>query len=348
MRLSRALLLTFTSALLFAPMAAAHGDGIDVHVSWLGGQAVEGETATLVIDVTMPPAAFGSDLFEKNKTYAFTFAEEGVFGYHCHPHPWMRGNITVLAADHHAEPKTHHVRVLDGATNADYRYEPENLTISVGDTVHWMNEGSMAHTVSPNSGMGHEAHGDDSMNKEMANGSSMSHDTMHHPAGANKSMAHDDMHHEEGMKHDTLPMLTVTVSYQDQKLKLALEPLAGTPGRHVARFVPGAAGTFGISVTGMIDEQKIEAFESLRVAARGDTFPAVADDAATAALNARIDAMSEALEVQAGEIATLKAKAKTAANTVAPVDEQNATPGLAMPVLLSVVVLGAVVLRRRK
>lgn len=39
---------------------------------------------------------FGSPgVIKPGKTYQFVFTQEGVIAYHCEPHPWMKGQITI-------------------------------------------------------------------------------------------------------------------------------------------------------------------------------------------------------------------------------------------------------------
>lgn len=40
--------------------------------------------------------AFGSALLAKGESYSFTFTEPGVEAYHCSPHPYMKGSVTVI------------------------------------------------------------------------------------------------------------------------------------------------------------------------------------------------------------------------------------------------------------
>ena len=40
--------------------------------------------------------AFGSALLAKGESYSFTFTEPGVEAYHCSPHPYMKGSVTVV------------------------------------------------------------------------------------------------------------------------------------------------------------------------------------------------------------------------------------------------------------
>ncbi len=36
-----------------------------------------------------------SELFGKGETYSFTFKKAGTYSYHCEPHPYMKGTVTV-------------------------------------------------------------------------------------------------------------------------------------------------------------------------------------------------------------------------------------------------------------
>ncbi|MEN3048304.1 MAG: plastocyanin/azurin family copper-binding protein [Candidatus Caldarchaeales archaeon] len=45
--------------------------------------------------VTHDGGLFDSGLFGKGERYVYSFAKEGVYTYHCVPHPWMRGSVTV-------------------------------------------------------------------------------------------------------------------------------------------------------------------------------------------------------------------------------------------------------------
>lgn len=46
-------------------------------------------------DATSDTGKFGSELLSKDETFEYTFAEKGVFPYHCTPHPNMKGKIIV-------------------------------------------------------------------------------------------------------------------------------------------------------------------------------------------------------------------------------------------------------------
>lgn len=85
-----------------------------------------------------------TDLLDPGESYSFTFELPGSAPYHCHPHPSMIGNVTVLAGMDPEGPKTHLVRILDDGA---YRFEPAAITVRAGDTVTWTNQGELPHNV---------------------------------------------------------------------------------------------------------------------------------------------------------------------------------------------------------
>jgi plastocyanin len=40
-------------------------------------------------------SGLGSELLSKGQSYSFTFDTAGAFTYHCGPHPYMKGTVTV-------------------------------------------------------------------------------------------------------------------------------------------------------------------------------------------------------------------------------------------------------------
>lgn len=42
------------------------------------------------------PAFEGSELLSRGQSYSFTFNEVGTYTYHCTPHPFMTGSVTVV------------------------------------------------------------------------------------------------------------------------------------------------------------------------------------------------------------------------------------------------------------
>jgi plastocyanin len=45
-----------------------------------------------------------SSLFARGETYSHTFETEGTFAYHCKPHPYMQGLVTVRAVERASAP----------------------------------------------------------------------------------------------------------------------------------------------------------------------------------------------------------------------------------------------------
>lgn len=41
------------------------------------------------------PAAIESGLFGNGKSFSYTFTKAGTYAYHCQPHPYMKGTVTV-------------------------------------------------------------------------------------------------------------------------------------------------------------------------------------------------------------------------------------------------------------
>jgi amicyanin len=58
-------------------------------VTWTNNDSVE---HTVTVDSGSGPQ---SELFGKGKTYSYTFDTVGTFSYHCQPHPYMKGTVTV-------------------------------------------------------------------------------------------------------------------------------------------------------------------------------------------------------------------------------------------------------------
>lgn len=94
---------------------------------------------------TIPPGA--------EKT--LTFPEPRAYNLHCDPHPFMRHNATAQAGG----VSTAHVHILDGKTTDEYRFDPQNITVSPGAVVTYHNHGSLEHTASEmTEGMNHGGH----------------------------------------------------------------------------------------------------------------------------------------------------------------------------------------------
>lgn len=74
-----------------------------------------------------------------------TFTTPGVYRMHCHPHPNMRSNVTVI--DGYQGPKTVDVYIVDEGSPVGARYVPENIVIGVGTTVVYHDVGQLPHTA---------------------------------------------------------------------------------------------------------------------------------------------------------------------------------------------------------
>lgn len=105
---------------------------------------------TVKVDpIVLDTGSKGSDYIAPGASKSLTFATAGVYMMHCHPHPFMLQNITVV--DGYAGPKTVEVLIVDGAQTNEYRFVPENIVIGAGTKVTYKNVGAQPHTAT---GMG--------------------------------------------------------------------------------------------------------------------------------------------------------------------------------------------------
>jgi plastocyanin len=88
-------------------------------------------------------AAGVTPLIQPGASASIRFDELGVFYMHCHPHPWMRNNVTVV--DDGRPPETVTVRFVDGDALGDYHFVPENVIVPKGSTVVYQNDGAQPH-----------------------------------------------------------------------------------------------------------------------------------------------------------------------------------------------------------
>lgn len=73
------------------------------------------------------------------------FDKSGVYGIHCHPHPFMLSNVTVIEG--HSGPAEATVYITDGSTTGEFRFVPEHVVIPVGGKVVYKNVGTQMHTA---------------------------------------------------------------------------------------------------------------------------------------------------------------------------------------------------------
>lgn len=103
--------------------------------------------ATEVTAVKMDTGSNGSAAYiQPGASKTLTYATAGVYRMHCHPHPAMLHNVTVI--DGYAGPKNVEVAITDGATPKESRFVPENIVIGAGTVVTYKNVGQQPHTAS--------------------------------------------------------------------------------------------------------------------------------------------------------------------------------------------------------
>lgn len=134
-----ALLFTVLLALVTSPLAAA-GEGHE-------------EPAAADHDA----AGVSGPEMQPGEAWSFNVTEEGTFDYHCHPHPWMLGQLRVLPANGTATMHTINVTEPPGEDFEKWTFAPKTYDVRVGDTVTWINAGSVMHRVTQTVGE-HIAH----------------------------------------------------------------------------------------------------------------------------------------------------------------------------------------------
>lgn len=111
-----------------------------------------GLLGTTTTDPVMAPAAaqdhgghgtggFNSTDIAPGGRWSRTFDQAGDFSYVCHPHPFMKGKITVTSTDASARSGTVDVRIQN------YSFQPATLVIRPGTTVRWTNDDAVVHTA---------------------------------------------------------------------------------------------------------------------------------------------------------------------------------------------------------
>lgn len=73
-----------------------------------------------------------------------TVPEEGLYQFHCHPHPWMALNIATKEGA--SATGTQHVQIVDGANQDEFRYVPNELVVAPGTQIVFWNNGTNMHT----------------------------------------------------------------------------------------------------------------------------------------------------------------------------------------------------------
>jgi MYXO-CTERM domain-containing protein len=150
--------------------APVSGNAAITAISDLGGRsAMLFAYTTETIPLADTDGLFGlSELLPPGAAYEFTFTTAGSNPYHCHPHPFMTGDVTVLAGPNPAGPTTYNVFIFDNglqSTEAEMGFldevsQSKETTVYEGDTVRWTNTGTHPdnHNVSPGSHEGGAPH----------------------------------------------------------------------------------------------------------------------------------------------------------------------------------------------
>jgi plastocyanin len=167
-----------------AEIAVTEGDASDP-MSWgfrpadlvvdAGTTVVWRNTGSMTHTITANDGTFDSGPLAPGATWTHSFDRPGVVAYHCTPHPWMKGVVRVAQAglappaapvegvvtpptgaasgpqpqrQGHA-PLRLQARIIEGdlSTPSSWGFSPAVIDAQVGDTVAWLNTGTMAHSV---------------------------------------------------------------------------------------------------------------------------------------------------------------------------------------------------------
>jgi len=88
---------------------------------------------------------------EPGASATLSFDAAGEYELHCHPHPFMTHTV-VVAEGAAAEA---HVHIVDGESDADYRFEPASIEVAPGAVVTYHNHGRLVHTATQASAIDH-------------------------------------------------------------------------------------------------------------------------------------------------------------------------------------------------
>lgn len=94
---------------------------------------------------TAAPTALDTKNIDGGKTGTLTFATEGTYFMHCHPHPFMK---LIVNVDKAAKTKgVAHVAILDGEKPTEFRFAPDEITVAPGTKITFWNNGTLMHTA---------------------------------------------------------------------------------------------------------------------------------------------------------------------------------------------------------
>jgi plastocyanin len=99
--------------------------------------------------------AFASPDVAPGQRWSHTFLKPGTFNYRCGLHPQaMTAKVVVTGEPVKPEPDEVHVDIVEPDPNDDqtWGYKPEEISVEVGTTVIWTNNGAQDHTVTDKDG----------------------------------------------------------------------------------------------------------------------------------------------------------------------------------------------------
>lgn len=129
---------------LSGPQWVAAGTGIPAAATASGASSFVWATGPAPEAAPAKVAGLNTSLIQAGASKSLKFVAAGVYGMHCHPHPYMRHNVTVI--DGYQGPSKVTVKIVDGDSQSDSRFVPENIIVGVGTEVAYENVGALPHT----------------------------------------------------------------------------------------------------------------------------------------------------------------------------------------------------------
>ena len=132
---------------LTGPTWLASGAIVPVTASVTGGTASSFVWATGPMPGSVPVKNETLDTkdIQPGAAKSLKFQTAGVYQVHCHPHPFMTSNVTVI--DGYTGPSKVTVKVVDGAKPGEYGFVPDRIVVGVGTEVVYENAGQLVHTA---------------------------------------------------------------------------------------------------------------------------------------------------------------------------------------------------------
>lgn len=123
-------------------------------VTWHNAETVDYPVVSGYHQVVADGGEFESPKVAPGARWSYTFLEPGTYAYHCGVHTTMTGQIVVTGKPVKDEPKDVRVEIVEPDPNDQnsWTYKPKDVTIEVGATVTWVNNGAQTHTVTDTEG----------------------------------------------------------------------------------------------------------------------------------------------------------------------------------------------------